>query len=224
MLTTYASPFSVDDKNQMKKKKSKRHLSEHDQPNIFENENSNFNLQKNNQNAMKLNRQQMDILNEADKLTMEEFTNNNSGEYAPYEKTQTQLYGEQNYNTILQSSTPKPIKITSSNYVPLQGQTKITSGGDFNPFYAVPKPILISQQSNSQKENIDNKIVGTQETKNDVINKLDYIIHLLEENANEKTDYVMEEFCLYSFLGVFIIFVVDSFNKSNGRYIRDCGK
>jgi hypothetical protein len=100
----------------------------------------------------------------------------------------------------------------------LQGQTQITSGGDFNPFYAVPKPILLQQ---SQKENVENRLDAiSQDSKNNVIDKLDYIIHLLEENANEKTDYVMEEFCLYSFLGVFMIFVVDSFSKSNGRYVR----
>jgi hypothetical protein len=213
MLTTYASPFSADNKNQnsIKKKKSKRHLPEQENPSFFENDVPNS-------NTVKLNQQQLDILNEADKLTTEEFSNNNKMDYTPYEKNQQQSYSGQNYNSILPPSTPKPLKITSSNYVPLQGQTQITSGGDFNPFYAVPKPILLQQ---SQKENVENRLDAiSQDNKNNVIDKLDYIIHLLEENANEKTDYVMEEFCLYSFLGVFMIFVVDSFSKSNGRYVR----
>jgi hypothetical protein len=213
MLTTYASPFSADNKNQnsIKKKKSKRHLPEQENPSFFENDVPNS-------NAVKLNQQQLDILNEADKLTTEEFSNNNKMDYTPYEKNQQQSYSGQNYNSILPPSAPKPLKITSSNYVPLQGQTQITSGGDFNPFYAVPKPILLQQ---SQKENVENRLDAiSQDSKNNVIDKLDYIIHLLEENANEKTDYVMEEFCLYSFLGVFMIFVVDSFSKSNGRYVR----
>jgi hypothetical protein len=213
MLTTYASPFSADNKNQnsIKKKKSKRHLPEQENPSFFENDVPNS-------NTVKLNQQQLDILNEADKLTTEEFSNNNKMDYTPYEKNQQQSYSGQNYNSILPPSTPKPLKITSSNYVPLQGQTQITSGGDFNPFYAVPKPILLQQP---QKENVENRLDAiSQDSKNNVIDKLDYIIHLLEENANEKTDYVMEEFCLYSFLGVFMIFVVDSFSKSNGRYVR----
>ena len=39
------------------------------------------------------------------------------------------------------------------------------------------------------------------------------MIHLLEENKDEKTDNITEELILYMFLGVFIIFIVDSFAK-----------
>lgn len=49
--------------------------------------------------------------------------------------------------------------------------------------------------------------------------RLGYIIHLLEQQANERTDTVMEEYILYVLLGVFIIFICDSFSRS-GRYIR----
>ena len=45
------------------------------------------------------------------------------------------------------------------------------------------------------------------------------MIHLLEEQRTEKTSNITEEFILYTFLGVFIIFVVDSFARS-GKYIR----
>jgi hypothetical protein len=54
---------------------------------------------------------------------------------------------------------------------------------------------------------------------NKVIEKLNYMIHLLEEQGVEKTNNITEEFILYTFLGVFIIFVVDSFSRS-GKYIR----
>ena len=43
--------------------------------------------------------------------------------------------------------------------------------------------------------------------------------HLLEEQKDEKTGHVMEEIILYSFLGVFIIFIVDSFARA-GKYTR----
>jgi len=46
-----------------------------------------------------------------------------------------------------------------------------------------------------------------------IITKLNYMIHLLEEQKDEKTGYVMEEIILFSFLGVFIIFIVDSFAR-----------
>ena len=41
--------------------------------------------------------------------------------------------------------------------------------------------------------------------------KLNYIIHLLEEQKRQRTEQHAEEFLLYTFLGVFLIFIVDSF-------------
>jgi hypothetical protein len=52
-----------------------------------------------------------------------------------------------------------------------------------------------------------------------VMQKLNYITHILEEIQVEKTSNVTEELILYSFLGVFVIFVVDSFAKA-GKYYR----
>ena len=52
-----------------------------------------------------------------------------------------------------------------------------------------------------------------------LLEKLNYMIHLLEEQKDEKTGHVMEEIILYSFLGVFIIFIVDSFARA-GKYTR----
>tara|TARA_B110000971_G_scaffold133435_1_gene136554 strand:- start:818 stop:1480 length:663 start_codon:yes stop_codon:yes gene_type:complete len=52
-----------------------------------------------------------------------------------------------------------------------------------------------------------------------LLKKLNYMIHLLEENKDDKTNNVTEEVVLYSFLGIFIIFVIDSFVKV-GRYVR----
>lgn len=52
-----------------------------------------------------------------------------------------------------------------------------------------------------------------------LINKLNYMIHLLEEKQDERTNNVTEEVVLYSFLGIFIIFIVDSFSRV-GKYVR----
>jgi hypothetical protein len=52
-----------------------------------------------------------------------------------------------------------------------------------------------------------------------LIEKLNYMINLLEEQQDQKTASVTEEVVLYSFLGVFIIFVVDSFARV-GKYVR----
>ena len=45
------------------------------------------------------------------------------------------------------------------------------------------------------------------------------MIHVLEETKDEKTENITEELILYMFLGVFVIFVVDSFARA-GKYTR----
>ena len=52
-----------------------------------------------------------------------------------------------------------------------------------------------------------------------LLEKLNYMIHLLEEQQDERTNNVTEEVVLYCFLGVFVIFVVDSFVRV-GKYVR----
>jgi hypothetical protein len=65
-----------------------------------------------------------------------------------------------------------------------------------------------------------NKAIDVSSLANDkVMEKINYMIHLLEEQQTEKTNNITEEFILYTFLGMFIIFVVDSFARS-GKYIR----
>tara|TARA_Y100000590_G_C15510306_1_gene935158 strand:- start:127 stop:567 length:441 start_codon:yes stop_codon:yes gene_type:complete len=55
--------------------------------------------------------------------------------------------------------------------------------------------------------------------KDALMEKLNYMIHLLEAQKNEKTENVTEELVLYLFLGVFVIYIVDSFARV-GKYIR----
>jgi hypothetical protein len=52
-----------------------------------------------------------------------------------------------------------------------------------------------------------------------IMQKLNYITHILEDLQMEKTSNITEELILYSFLGVFVIFVVDSFARV-GKYHR----
>ena len=52
-----------------------------------------------------------------------------------------------------------------------------------------------------------------------IMEKINYMIHLLEEQKHEKTANVLEETILYALLGVFVIFTVDSFTRA-GRYVR----
>jgi len=52
-----------------------------------------------------------------------------------------------------------------------------------------------------------------------ITEKINYMIHLLENQESEKTANVTEEFILYTFLGVFIIYICDSFSRG-GKYVR----
>ena len=66
----------------------------------------------------------------------------------------------------------------------------------------------------SQENNNINHISNSE-----LLKKLDNILHLLEEQSEEKTNYIIEELILYVFLGIFIIFVLDSFVRA-GKYVR----
>lgn len=53
----------------------------------------------------------------------------------------------------------------------------------------------------------------------ELMQKLNHIIELLEKQEHEKSDSVAEELILYCFLGIFVIFIVDSFARA-GKYVR----
>ena len=80
----------------------------------------------------------------------------------------------------------------------------------------------MSNYSDSYKLNYDT-LSQNSNTHNDdnnkLLTKLDYIVHLLEEQHNEKTNYITEELVLYLFLGIFILFVLDSFARAS-KYVR----
>jgi hypothetical protein len=52
-----------------------------------------------------------------------------------------------------------------------------------------------------------------------ILDKLNHVIYLLEEQQDDKTSHVTEEIILYFLLGVFVIFIVDSFTRL-GKYTR----
>ena len=70
-------------------------------------------------------------------------------------------------------------------------------------------------QNSNPSEHVENF-----QSSNDVLlKKMNYMIQLLEEQHDERTNNVTEEVVLYSFLGVFMIFIVDSFARV-GKYVR----
>jgi hypothetical protein len=112
-------------------------------------------------------------------------------------------------NTPQNNSINNPISNNSNlfNSTLLGNIAKTGDFSNFNDSYNL-KYNTSSQAANSL--NYDN---------NKLLSKLEYIIHLLEEQHNEKTNYITEELILYLFLGIFILFVLDSFAKVT-KYVR----
>jgi len=72
---------------------------------------------------------------------------------------------------------------------------------------------------NKQMDQSNNFSSGYSSGNDVLLNKINYMINLLEEQQDERTNNVTEEVILYSFLGIFIIFLVDSFARV-GKYTR----
>jgi hypothetical protein len=95
--------------------------------------------------------------------------------------------------------------VESSNQVkPQQNINDITDGyiSSYIPYYT--------------KLNNSKDLYGSEDT---LMKKLNYMINLLEEQQDQRTENVTEELVLYSFLGIFVIFVVDAFARA-GKYTR----
>ena len=76
-----------------------------------------------------------------------------------------------------------------------------------------------SWDNNFNHSDIYNKKENDNVQINHLIEKMNNIILLLEENTDEKKGNVIEEVILYCFLGIFIIYLVDSFVRV-GKYVR----
>ncbi len=81
------------------------------------------------------------------------------------------------------------------------------------PIIKTDQYLLIEDQSNIEKYN--KRPSGNQ----DVIEKLNRMIEMFEEQKEIKTSKKNEEIVLYCFLGVFTIYIIDSF-VSIGKYSR----
>ena len=80
---------------------------------------------------------------------------------------------------------------------------------------------MISNNLNTNKVSFGLKKNNNSNTsQEDLLERLNYIITLFEEGKEIKTNKKNEEIVLYCFLGVFMIYVLDSF-VSIGKYKRD---
>jgi hypothetical protein len=116
-----------------------------------------------------------------------------------------------------------PVSVYNEKQNELEKQQTIQSNEDS----AVTNEQFQTFQNQSQEQYYNSYIPYTTNASNSqssdnqgmLIEKLNYMIHLLEEQQEEKTGHVTEELILYTFLGVFVIFVIDSFARAS-KYVR----
>lgn len=122
------------------------------------------------------------------------------------EKTEERTKGKETYR--VSGSPPRPIyeddNLDMNNIKSVYGTAKKN-----DEYYNKVIPGYRQQSANMSQIN----------TNDVLLTKINYMINLLEEQQDERTNNVTEEVVLYSFLGIFIIFIVDSFAKT-GKYVR----
>jgi hypothetical protein len=110
---------------------------------------------------------------------------------------------------------PAPLKRKNEKEntdVPIESFTQLPEGA-----YTPPNQEYYNQYVPYFTNPTDNPRIDA--PKDALMKKLNYMIHLLEEQQDEKTGNVAEELILYLFLGIFVIFVVDSFARA-AKYTR----
>ena len=115
-----------------------------------------------------------------------------------------------------QQSQQHPVSVNSSKeaFKGLSYSRLNNDNTEYNTEYNDP---FVSYYKNSSVTSNGNG--SDYKNKDQLIEKLNYMILLLEEQQNERTGHIMEELILYAFLGIFMIFIVDSFVRA-GKYVR----
>ena len=148
--------------------------------------------------------------------------NNKLGEFKPISPPEISVKGDYNDNTDMKQYIPPLPKFSgggaSSNIL---GDVKNYGANDTHSQKLSNYSQSYNPPSSSGSTTPYYANMGISGSKGDdkLMEKINYMIHILEEQQTEKTDNITEEFLLYTFLGIFVIFVVDSFARA-GKYTR----
>jgi hypothetical protein len=129
-----------------------------------------------------------------------------------------QMMNMTNQNDLMfrtQGTAPQPIT-NVKNQLELNNYSNYGDNKTNEEYY---KKILPGYTNSANRQYYNASNTYEQPTDDVLMKKLNYMISLLEDQQDEKTNNVTEEVVLYSFLGIFIIFVVDSFARA-GKYVR----
>ena len=153
-----------------------------------------------------------------DKTMLQQLYNSNNddnyemGDFVPVQKT---MHNANIQQQVLNSNT-KYNEVLDNDDVVDRSNLEMSKDNDIykqfinNYNNSIAKDLYNSNNSNSLNYSSSN---------NDLIKRLDKILYLLEEDKNDQNHSITEELILYVFLGVFIIYVLDSFVKA-GKYVR----
>jgi hypothetical protein len=113
---------------------------------------------------------------------------------------------------------PPKTEKTNHGYPSYHGEPH-GSYSNYSTTYSNPNILYPYHSKSNRGGGVLNNVDANDTNLNRILEKLNYVVHMLEEQHDEKTNNITEEFILYTFLGVFVIFVVDSFSRT-GKYVR----
>jgi hypothetical protein len=134
------------------------------------------------------------------------------GMHNVYEKNKIPFPENELYNP------PPNVEKKTNGYPSYHNESNGGPYSNYSTTYTNPN-ILYPNYSKSNRGGVGHDGGNDNSNLNRILEKINYVVHMLEEQHNEKTSNITEEFILYTFLGVFVIFVVDSFSKT-GKYVR----
>jgi hypothetical protein len=225
-LLATASPWNNDLPINKKRQSTMRppKITANDRNEGFQNvESTTFNdLEKTNTERNTRVSQLLDKITDADSAE----TKTNMGEFKPMEHPAINIKRDMGDNTEMSANYAQPMPsylaaMYNMRNIKTGGLSSEYSGGNTAVYGNYNK--IYDPQNTTLKPYYANMGIGSSggggANDSKLMEKINYMIHLLEEKHNEKTNNITEEFILYSFLGVFIIYICDSFARA-GKYIR----
>ena len=224
-LISYASPWSNEEQDQPKRRAASIRRTYKKQPNREDNaeeyeQNPTTLDNVQNMNETK-NTRVNDLLNKMSTATAS-FESNKMGEFNPISPPSIQVKTDTENAARSRQYVPPQSYLSASNAMkssaeePTQYKANDKSAEIYNDYNK-------SYQQNTRMKTTQpyyaNMGISTHNNDNKLLEKINYMIHILEEQQHEKVNNITEEFLLYTFLGVFVIYVLDSFARS-GKYIR----
>jgi hypothetical protein len=196
-----------------------------DHTNEFKHENNTPSSLENFQNSSENRTSRVTDLLEKMTSSGNEDENNKMGEFKPLSPPEMNTNSDYNDDTELkQYIPPMPQFSGGAASANILGEMKNYGANDthsqtlsnYNKSYE-PSAVTVSAASSPYYAKMG--IANSSSGETQLMEKINYMIHLLEGQQHEKTENITEEFLLYTFLGVFVIFVVDSFARA-GKYTR----